>query len=174
MPGMDGLQTLEALDVRAPVPVIMVTAFASIELAVDAMKLGATYFLRKPMTPEKLAERSPRRLRPAPPEPIAARSASPVGRAAPLIETLTLNGFRITRAPRPIDPAAAEHAFHVTPFPDAVASTVTVVITEKQWRGSRGRKPPSATTGRRVLAGAGPAALSSFLWSEGRPPETAG
>ena len=32
----------------------MVTAFASIELAVDAMKLGATDFLRKPMTPETL------------------------------------------------------------------------------------------------------------------------
>jgi len=37
---------------RAAVPIIMVTAFASIELAVDAMKLGATDFVRKPMTPE--------------------------------------------------------------------------------------------------------------------------
>jgi FixJ family two-component response regulator len=30
----------------------MMTAFASVELAVEAMKLGATDFLRKPMTPE--------------------------------------------------------------------------------------------------------------------------
>jgi FixJ family two-component response regulator len=29
--------------------VLLVTAFASVELAVDAMKLGATDFLRKPM-----------------------------------------------------------------------------------------------------------------------------
>ena len=32
----------------------MVTAYASIELAVDAMRMGATDFLRKPMTPETL------------------------------------------------------------------------------------------------------------------------
>ena len=55
MPGIDGLQTLKELKARAPdVRVIMVTAFASIDLAVDAMRLGATDFLRKPMTPETL------------------------------------------------------------------------------------------------------------------------
>ena len=55
MPGIDGLQTLRRLKERAPdVCVVMVTAFASIELAVEAMKLGATDFLRKPMTPEAL------------------------------------------------------------------------------------------------------------------------
>ncbi len=32
----------------------MATAYASIELAVDAMKLGATDFAQKPMTPEAL------------------------------------------------------------------------------------------------------------------------
>src|SRR5262245_3505808 len=69
MPGIDGLQTLKRLKERAPdACIVMVTAFASIELAVDAMKLGATDFLRKPMTPETLrgavaaaiASRSPR------------------------------------------------------------------------------------------------------------------
>ena len=55
MPGIDGLQTLVRLKALKPeVCVIMVTAFASIELAVDALKLGATDFLRKPMTPETL------------------------------------------------------------------------------------------------------------------------
>ena len=55
MPGMDGLETLRRLKERYPeVRIIMVTAFASIELAVDAMKLGATDFVRKPMTPEIL------------------------------------------------------------------------------------------------------------------------
>src|SRR4029453_5881796 len=55
MPGMDGLATLRQLKERAPaVRVIMLTAFASIELAVEAMKLGATDFVRKPMTPDIL------------------------------------------------------------------------------------------------------------------------
>jgi YesN/AraC family two-component response regulator len=35
-------------------PVIMMTAYASVDLAVEAMKLGATDFVRKPMTPEIL------------------------------------------------------------------------------------------------------------------------
>jgi DNA-binding response OmpR family regulator len=55
MPGLDGLETLRRIKDRAPHScVLMVTAFASIELAVDAMRLGATDFLRKPMTPETL------------------------------------------------------------------------------------------------------------------------
>src|SRR6185437_15515026 len=53
MPGMDGLETLRHINERdATARVIMATAYASIELAVDAMKLGATDFVRKPMTPE--------------------------------------------------------------------------------------------------------------------------
>ena len=55
MPGLDGLETLRQIKQRAPdACVVMVTAYASIELAVDAMRLGATDFLRKPMTPETL------------------------------------------------------------------------------------------------------------------------
>ena len=55
MPGMDGLETLRHIkDRNRAARVIMATAYASIELAVDAMKLGATDFVRKPMTPEIL------------------------------------------------------------------------------------------------------------------------
>src|SRR5262245_36453352 len=55
MPGMDGLETLARINDRdSTARVIMATAYASIELAVDAMKLGATDFVRKPMTPEVL------------------------------------------------------------------------------------------------------------------------
>ena len=55
MPGLDGLETLQRIKEHSPdVCVLMVTAFGSIELAVDAMRLGATDFLRKPMTPEML------------------------------------------------------------------------------------------------------------------------
>src|SRR5215510_3548567 len=55
MPGMDGLETLRELKQRnSGARVVMATAYASIELAVDAMKLGATDFVRKPMTPEVL------------------------------------------------------------------------------------------------------------------------
>src|SRR4029453_17539688 len=55
MPGMDGLEVLRRMKLqRSDAVVIMVTAYATIELAVDAMKLGATDFVRKPMTPKTL------------------------------------------------------------------------------------------------------------------------
>src|SRR6185369_2755380 len=55
MPGMDGLVTLRQIKTQNnDARVVMATAYASIELAVDAMKLGATDFVRKPMTPKVL------------------------------------------------------------------------------------------------------------------------
>src|SRR5262245_29471001 len=57
LPGIDGLETLRRMRQKNPSAlVVMVTAFASIELAVDAMKLGAMDFLRKPVAPESLRD----------------------------------------------------------------------------------------------------------------------
>jgi DNA-binding response OmpR family regulator len=53
MPGMVGTEVLKRIKLLAPTAsVIMLTAFASVELAVEAMKLGASDFVRKPTTPE--------------------------------------------------------------------------------------------------------------------------
>ncbi|MEW6444218.1 MAG: sigma-54 dependent transcriptional regulator [bacterium] len=50
MPGMDGLEVLREVKRRSPdTPVIMVTAFGSIEMAVDAMKQGAADYITKPL-----------------------------------------------------------------------------------------------------------------------------
>jgi YesN/AraC family two-component response regulator len=55
MPGMVGTEALRRIKGMLPsVNVIMMTAYASVELAIEAMKLGATDFVRKPMTPEIL------------------------------------------------------------------------------------------------------------------------
>src|ERR1044072_4056246 len=55
MPGMDGLETVEQIkENNRSARVIMATAYASIELAVDAMNVGATDFVPKPMTPQVL------------------------------------------------------------------------------------------------------------------------
>lgn len=48
MPGMTGIETLEALRIKArETPVIMLTAYGTVEEAVEAMKLGAYDFLIK-------------------------------------------------------------------------------------------------------------------------------
>ena len=49
MPGMDGMEVLRRVSQQRPeIKVIIITAYGSIDLAVEAMKLGAVDFLQKP------------------------------------------------------------------------------------------------------------------------------
>ena len=55
LPGMDGLETLRRLKQRVPdVPVIMLSGHGQARMIVEAMRLGATDFLRKPFEVEEL------------------------------------------------------------------------------------------------------------------------
>ena len=56
LPGMDGLELLEAIQRQnARLPVIVMTAYSSVETAVEAMKKGAADFLPKPFSLDHLA-----------------------------------------------------------------------------------------------------------------------
>src|SRR5450759_877797 len=56
LPDSDGLQVLKTMKARdADVPVILLTAFSSIETAVEAMKQGAYHYANKPFNLEELA-----------------------------------------------------------------------------------------------------------------------
>ena len=55
MPGIDGLQLTARLKAVDPaLPVLLITAFGSLEAAREAMRLGAFDFLSKPFSPEEL------------------------------------------------------------------------------------------------------------------------
>ncbi|MGB8356376.1 MAG: response regulator [Chthoniobacteraceae bacterium] len=55
MPVMDGLELLASMRAQnMNVPVVIITAFASVPNAVSAMKLGAIDFLQKPILPDQL------------------------------------------------------------------------------------------------------------------------
>jgi two-component system NtrC family response regulator len=55
MPGMDGMEFMERLQLRQPdLPVIMMTAFGSVEKAVEAMRKGAFDYILKPFKNEQL------------------------------------------------------------------------------------------------------------------------
>lgn len=55
MPGMDGVEVLRrAKEIAPEMPVIMITAYATVDTAVEAMKVGALDYLIKPFDPEKL------------------------------------------------------------------------------------------------------------------------
>jgi DNA-binding response OmpR family regulator len=59
LPGMDGLQVLRQVHDRYPqLAVVLLTAHASISSAVEAVRLGATDYLIKPITPEALIART--------------------------------------------------------------------------------------------------------------------
>ncbi|MBN1832000.1 MAG: sigma-54-dependent Fis family transcriptional regulator [Deltaproteobacteria bacterium] len=56
MPGMDGIELLEKVKEEYPdVIVIIITAYGTIETAVNAMKMGAMDYLLKPFKPEQLS-----------------------------------------------------------------------------------------------------------------------
>ena len=55
MPGMDGVELLAKVrEIRPELVVVMMTAYATVETAVDAMKIGALDYLVKPFEPDKL------------------------------------------------------------------------------------------------------------------------
>lgn len=55
MPGMDGMEVLEKIKAgNQDVPVILMTAFGSIDAAVEAMKKGAYHYIPKPFKIEQL------------------------------------------------------------------------------------------------------------------------
>lgn len=156
MPGLDGLETLRRLRARDPdARVLMVTAYASVELAVDAMKYGARDFVRKPMTPETLRSAV---------AAVLAHGRAP-GRPA-TITSLTMNGFRIDRAG--VD--GPRHLFRVGRFPDGPDVEVAVVIGEEAFARVRRltrRDLPSAGGFWSVLT---ERTLADYLWSEGGLP----
>ncbi len=88
MPGMEGLDVLREIRRRQQSAcVVMVTAYGTIDLAVDAMKAGARDLLRKPFTSERLRETIN----------AAARPWAPAGAASTglIFGSTTINGFRI-------------------------------------------------------------------------------
>jgi len=175
MPGMDGLETLRRIKERnAGARVIMVTAYASIELAVDAMKLGASDFVRKPMTPEILRNAVTAALAKSgaaagpQPGPVAEPTSD---RSRPLITVATMNGFRFWLATEAEGKTAApnERLFFLR-HPEGRVERVQVEIAQ-QAVGSVER----ATRRSFPIAGdfwtaQAEHALGAFLWDEGRIP----
>jgi DNA-binding response OmpR family regulator len=173
MPGIDGIETLRRLRECAPgTRVIMVTAFASIELAVEAMKLGATDFVRKPMTPEILRQTVAAALAKPPVTAPLGRPAPAARPQRPRIETVTMNGFHLVRtsaeartiAERPgvyhflvRDPKGQEQDVVVQVDASAVAMVERVI-----------RRPLPLTSS--FWQSYAEHTLATYVWDEGRIP----
>jgi len=173
MPGMDGLETLKrikAIDNRARV--VMATAYASIELAVDAMKLGASDFVRKPMTPKTLRNAVAAALTKEREEPTAVQQPDQLKLEKPsplIIETITMNGFSILDPDKEERQVPDQRRFTVV-SPVGTRHEVLVQIDEEALgyveRLTRRRLPPESSfwteEARRLLG--------DYLWNEGDVP----
>ena len=169
MPGIDGLETMTRMLALAPdARVVMVTAFASIELAVDAMRAGAAHFLRKPMTPDALRGAVAAALAPAP-HPAGARRAAG-GRIGGAVETVTLNGFRIERAAA--GGAPNEHHFVVTRFPAGPSQTVIVEIDPEAVARVARLAPRELAPSGAFWRSQAERLLAGQLWTTGEPPQS--
>jgi len=167
MPGMEGLEVLRRIKaINTAVPVIMVTAFPSIDLAVDAMKLGAVDFLRKPLTPDVLRSAVAAAMR-ARPAGALRPSPRPDIHPIPDIEMITMNGFRI------VHEGSSDQTYNFRVFEGAVETGTPVVVTIT---------PEAAATvekllDRRFESGSGywevlaEDLLAAHLWREQRLPE---
>jgi CheY-like chemotaxis protein len=129
MPGMDGLETLRHIRKRAPsTAVVMVTAYGSIELAVDAMKAGATDFLKKPLTPDLLRGALLAAMsKNAPRKPAAIETAAP----SPA-DVWTVNGFFIRGIPSGDIDVLNQHRFLVRHASQGPQGEVIVVINDRE------------------------------------------
>ena len=164
MPGIDGLETLRRLKKLNPnARVVMATAYASIELAVDAMKLDATDFVRKPMTPTVLRNAVTAALT----KPNAeVQSAKP----EPPIQTITMNGFTILDDEIPVLDELQRRFIVVSPEGEKHDVMVQIEMEPIDYvaRMIGRRLPPESsfwTTEARRL-------LSDFLWNERGVPST--
>ena len=90
MPGMSGLDAQKEILKRcSAAKLILITAFGTIDLALEAIQAGASDFLRKPFTPETLKNAVKTALE----RPIKKFSAVPVGLACKEFTRTTINGF---------------------------------------------------------------------------------
>ena len=166
MPGIDGLETLRRLKRLNPsAPVVMATAYASIELAVDAMKLGATDFVRKPMTPKVLRNAVAAALAKANVEVHSQQAAEP------MIQTITMNGFTILDDEEsPVLDAQQRRFIVVSPEGEKHEVVVQIETEPLEYveRMTGRRLPPESSfwtaEARRLL--------SDFLWNERGAPST--
>ena len=170
MPGMDGLEALRRMKDRNPAPrIIMVTAYGSIELAVDAMKLGATDFVRKPTTPEILRNAVRAAVDGRGTGPLAQNADdTPTADRSPFYR-VTMNGFRFW--PDPDEAPATEHARRlVVEHPDGTRESVRVDILPEAVAQAERANPRRLPVGKGFWACEAEKALGKYLWTAGAVP----
>ena len=171
LPHMEGTEVLRRIKVLSPsARVIMMTAFASVELAVEAMKLGATDFLRKPMTPE-IVRNSIAAALAKPPKAQEEIEPQYSRRDQGYAKTVTMNGFTILRWQDVT--GAWQHQPNERRFlvrrPDGREQEVVVEISEEFLKEAQ-RITHGTPIDQAFWTSQAEAFLSDFIWNDGNVP----
>src|SRR5262249_25501108 len=158
LPIMEGTEVLRRIKVLAPqARVVMMTAFASIELAVQAMKLGATDFLRKPLTPELVRNSVA----------AALKSHQVLDHEEVDARSVTMNGFTILSS---ADVANQPHERRFTVRKPNGRDQEVVVEISAEAREYAERMTAGATVDEDIFTCQAEIFLSDFIWNDGDVP----
>jgi len=169
MPGMVGTEVLRRLKVMLPkAPVIMMTAYASVDLSVEAMKLGASDFVRKPMTPEILRNAVAAAL-----AKTTEHHPTHADQTEEESEQITLNGFTIVRATASVRvlPHSPNERSFIVRAPDGREQEVTVEIASEAIAAVE-RVTTDLPLGDSFWTEQAEQFLNDFLWNDGNAPAT--
>lgn len=170
LPVIEGTEVLPRLRVLAPsARVLMMTAYASVELAVEAMKLGATDFLRKPMTPEVVRNAVAAALKKETERDETKRAEDKRTRKS----TITLNGFTVLRGSdlgRAL-PHPPNERWFVVIKPDGREQEVVVEISERAFQEAE-QVRDSYTIDEDFWTTQAELFLSDFIWNDGKVPRS--
>jgi FixJ family two-component response regulator len=162
LPVVEGTEMLPRLRVLAPsARVVMMTAFASVELAVEAMKLGATDFLRKPMTPEIVRNAVAAALS-------STEEAKPHEVQRPRSRTVTTNGFTILRHSKTEASSLNQRCFLVRK-PDGREQEIVVEISEQALRDAE-QFAGGQVIDKAFWTAQAEIFLRDFIWNDGNVP----
>jgi CheY-like chemotaxis protein len=169
MPHMLGTEILRRLKVMLPTArVIMMTAYASVDLAVEAMKLGASDFVRKPMTPEILRNAVAAALAKSPEADQFNREEDDKGQGS---RHVTLNGFTILRATdiRGLAPQRPKERCFIVRKPDGQEQQVVVEI-EPEAVSTVEKLTKGLSLGKAFWTEQAEQFLNDFIWNDGNAP----
>jgi DNA-binding NtrC family response regulator len=164
LPDLEGTEVLRRIKVLAPqARIVMMTAFASVELAVEAMKLGATDFLRKPLTPEMVRNAVTAALK------NTSKSTEVEGHEEAGTRSVTMNGFTILSS-ADIAKQPNERRFMVRK-PNGRDLEVLIEIAPEA-RESAERMMRGVPIEERIWTSQAEIFLSEFIWNDGDVPRT--
>jgi CheY-like chemotaxis protein len=124
MPGMSGTDVQAEIRRRAPgTRLVLITAFGTIDMALDAMKNGAVDFLRKPFTADTLRLSAHAALN----RTVSTSSAVPADVVLDAFTRTTINGYNFNLLAAQVDDKTHDRTAHFeVARPDGVCEEVTV------------------------------------------------